>query len=176
MLQDEDDCTIWIRRSTGQLCTDLIEPNNITNLVGFWDDMSGLQGLFSLGTPNAEGAIIDSLTLEQYHRICDWNLRKYRRFPVSASIIVNLGTVVSCPSSNRFEDSVEIASLSNPEIYWGHWVPIQKVEREVTEVLPSHWKPIQGVEGEVTEGDWTRYEYIIWPASRSALIPLISQL
>jgi hypothetical protein len=105
--------------------------------------------------PNTESAVIESLTLEQYHEICFWELKKAR--PIySSSAVIKVGAVLFCPSSNRLEDSIEIATLPNAEIKLVPWT------------LPMG--STNGVLGEVTEDGWMRYQYLILPAKGSALI------
>jgi hypothetical protein len=89
---------------------------------------------------------IDSLTLEQYHKICYWNLLQYRKIYCSASATVNLNTIIVCASGDRLEDSVEIALLHDAEIY------------------PGHWRTPERATGEVMEGGWTRYCNVILAA------------
>jgi hypothetical protein len=96
-----------------------------------------MQDLFILGAPNTAAIVIDSLTLEQYHKIIHWNLAKFRIISSAASTIVKVGAIVSCPPSNQLEDAVEISVL-NPGIYVTYWA-------------------IKGMVGEVTEDGWTRY-------------------
>jgi hypothetical protein len=132
------DCTFWIRHSTGRLCTDLIQPNSITHLYGLRTETS-LQGLFSLSAQNMEAAVIRSLTLDQYHDICYWSLSRSRVFHSSCPIVVNLGAILFCSPSNRLDEAVEIALLSNPDNWCGRW--------ETT----------RGAHGDHTEDGWSRY-------------------
>lgn len=138
LLQYERECTFWIRGSTGRLCTDLAQSNNLSQLFSDPRDIPSMQELFPLGSPNTEAIVIDCLTLEQYHRITYWNLGHRRTLSTSASIIANLGAILSWSSSNRLEDAVEISSTS-PKNQWGDWVTIQ------------------GMKGGLTEDGWTRY-------------------
>ncbi|KAF7340623.1 hypothetical protein MSAN_02134100 [Mycena sanguinolenta] len=57
---------------------------------------------------------IDSLTLEQYHCICNYNLVQYRHFDLSASTTVSPGAVYR-RSNDQVEDWVEIAFLPSVE-------------------------------------------------------------
>ncbi|KAF7377037.1 hypothetical protein MSAN_00121800 [Mycena sanguinolenta] len=83
---------------------------------------------------------IDSLTLEQYYRICILNLRQDRRFELSASTALNLGAVFHCPG-DPFEDSVEIAFLSSTEAPY-----------------LDDWTTLEGGTGEVMPNGWTRFQ------------------
>jgi hypothetical protein len=107
-----------------------------SGLVG---GISGGQGIKSLDLPNQEAIAIDALTLDQYHKICYWNLSRHRNLYCSASATVNLNTIIVCPSGDRLEDSVEIALLPDTELYLGDWITAA------------------GVTGEGMEGGWTRY-------------------
>jgi hypothetical protein len=93
----------------------------------------------SLSASNTEAAIIESLTLEQYHEICSWNLKQLRPLHSSSTKVVNMGAVLSCPLSHALEDYVEIATLPSADIHLDPWT------------LPS-----TDME-EVTEDGWTRY-------------------
>ncbi|KAJ6592394.1 hypothetical protein B0H19DRAFT_1055122 [Mycena capillaripes] len=83
--------------------------------------------------------VIGTLTLQQYHGICYLNLRRARTVTISTPIAVNrgieanLGTVVSWPSTNRLEDSIEVVSSPNGEVAVGHWIPPWGSRREKTE-------------------------------------------
>ncbi|KAF7377024.1 hypothetical protein MSAN_00120500 [Mycena sanguinolenta] len=84
-------------------------------------------------------AFINSLTLEQYHRICDWNLGQRRSLELSASTTVNLGAVYR-RSNDQVEDGVEIAFLPSAEApYVGHWT----ISGGIGEVMPSGWTRFQ---------------------------------
>jgi hypothetical protein len=101
-------------------------------------NIPAMQDVFHFNAAYAEPIIIDSLKLEQYHRIIYWNLGHPRTISTSASVIVNLGAIILCPSSNQLEDATQI-SFFNPRIQWGRWATTQ------------------GMEGEITEDGWTRY-------------------
>ena len=74
--QHQPECTSWIRRSTGRLCVDLIPGDFLSYWIGPGDKISHPHGLQSLDTPNQEAVVIDSLTLEQYHEICYYDLKQ----------------------------------------------------------------------------------------------------
>ncbi|KAJ6492286.1 hypothetical protein C8R45DRAFT_928577 [Mycena sanguinolenta] len=120
--------TKWIRRSTG--CA-WLDPNS---------SKSPALSKYSLSADaKTITAFIDSLKLEQYHRICTRHLRQYRRFDLSASTPVTLGVVSHC-CRDLLEDSVEIAFLQSAEATWlGNWT----ISGEGT--------------GEVMHDGWTRY-------------------
>ncbi|KAF7337088.1 hypothetical protein MVEN_02146000 [Mycena venus] len=137
-------CTFWIRRSTGRLCVDL-QPGGF---MFFWQSMTNVNGpeifysdgIKSLNIPAEEVMIIDSLTLQQYHTVCSWELSRFRWISISSLIPVNLGAVISCSSGRRLEDLVEIASLYNVEPRFCRW--------------KMAGKPI----ADVTKNDWTRLD------------------
>ncbi|KAJ6462970.1 hypothetical protein C8R45DRAFT_1220440 [Mycena sanguinolenta] len=91
----------------------------------------------------SEGAVIDSLTLEQYHAISYWVLSIYRSMSISPSQSVNLGSVYHCPSHNTFDDVVEIAWLPNTE-FWSN--------------ISWHGSGNGLRFGELMAGGWTRLE------------------
>ncbi|KAJ6462916.1 hypothetical protein C8R45DRAFT_1080519 [Mycena sanguinolenta] len=107
--------TRWIRRSTGRLCTELTPAGDNLQIsaVPLDRELSGLSGIYHISAETIT-TFINSLTPEQYHRICDFNLAQHRHFDLSASTTVNLGAVFHCPS-DRVEDSTEIAFLPTAE-------------------------------------------------------------
>jgi hypothetical protein len=136
---------------------DLIPPDNLTFLIfafrSLQDHIPGPQGM-SLSASNTEAAIIESLTLEQYHEICSWNLKQLRLLRSSSPMIVNVGAVLYCPLSSGFEDSVEIASVPSANLTLGPWT-LYSTDTS------------QRVLGEVTEDGWTRYQYFLPPGNLS---------
>jgi hypothetical protein len=105
--------------------------------------LSGRQGTNSLDLPNQEAIAIDGLTLEQYHEICYWNLSRCRTFDCSTSAITP-NAIITCPSGDQLEDSVEIARFPGAGVYL------------------DDWTTAEGATGEVMEGGWTRYyEFIL---------------
>ncbi|KAJ7863402.1 hypothetical protein B0H13DRAFT_2565184 [Mycena leptocephala] len=134
----EDHLTVWIHRSSGRLCADLI-PSNTQYWSLFDRSLAFRPGIKSLDLPNEEVMAINALTLEQYHQICYWDLSRHRKFYCSASATVNLNAISVCASGDRLEDLVEIALLLDGEVY------------------PDTWETMEGVRGEVMEGGWTRF-------------------
>ncbi|KAJ6462832.1 hypothetical protein C8R45DRAFT_523594 [Mycena sanguinolenta] len=135
------ECTSWIRRSTGRLCTELTPSSDNLWLSTIPLEAPALSGISSLSA-GAEiiTTLIDSLTLVQYHFICTLNLRQYRRFDLSASTTMNLGAVFHC-SSDLLEDSNEIAFLPTAQ---GPWI--------------DNWTISEGGTGEVMPNGWTRFQ------------------
>jgi hypothetical protein len=117
---------------------DLIPSDSIHFYVV--EEVSHAQGFTSLNAPGQEAMVIESLTLEQYHRICYWNLSHRRKHLPSISITpdvsVNLGAIIGCSSSDQLQDWMEIASLPDVEVHWCDWY---------------------GEDGEDLEDGWTRY-------------------
>ncbi|KAF7377053.1 hypothetical protein MSAN_00123400 [Mycena sanguinolenta] len=135
-----EQCTNWIRHSTGRLCTELTEPSgqgwcNSLELVPHH-----LPRICITASHIESFDIVDWLTLEQYHHICIWNLRQHRSIALQADTIINLGAVIHC-SGNQLEDSVEIAlfpSVMAPILYG--WT----ISGEGTgEVMPNGWTRFQ---------------------------------
>jgi hypothetical protein len=118
---------------------DLIPANS----AHLWDAngtrVSPLPRIKPSAAPAQEAMAIESLTLEQYHEICYWDLSRRRNFYCSASATVNLHTIIVCPSGDRLEDSVEIALLPDTKVYLGDW------------------RTPETATGEVMEGGWTWY-------------------
>ncbi|KAJ6462850.1 hypothetical protein C8R45DRAFT_523986 [Mycena sanguinolenta] len=134
--------TRWIRRSTGRLCTELTLTHDGLSIYLNSPEIPGPSRLHSVSTLSTEAitTFIDSLTLEQYHYICFWNLRQYRHFDLSASTTVNPGAVFHC-SSDPLEDSVEIAFMPSAEApSLGDWT----ISGEATgDVMPNGWTRLQ---------------------------------
>ncbi|KAF7330672.1 hypothetical protein MSAN_02452500 [Mycena sanguinolenta] len=142
-----EECTNWIRRSTGRLCTELTPAND--NDYALWRSLSlhwdppesPLSGLHNLGLgAETVTTFIDSLTLEQYHRICAWHLGQLMIMDVSAFTTVNLGAVFLC-SGDRLEDSNEIVFLPNAEA-----------------LSLGDWRIVGGGTAHVMLNGWTRFQ------------------
>ncbi|KAF7337105.1 hypothetical protein MVEN_02148100 [Mycena venus] len=133
-------CTFLIRRSTGRLCVDLIHGNILLFLYRHQSIRSvetvRQQGCQSLNTPDQQAMVGESLTLEQYHSICRWDLSQNQTFTIPTASTVNLGAVISYSSGNLYEDSVEIASLSDVFIPQGCW---ESSEEPIGEVMEDGW-------------------------------------
>ncbi|KAF8173521.1 hypothetical protein K438DRAFT_1850278 [Mycena galopus ATCC 62051] len=138
-------CTFWMRRSTGRLCADLA-PGGV--MYFYWN--AGVpdtprQGIKSLDISDQEAMVINSLTLAQYHKICDWDLAKPRYIPISAPVTVTLGTVVdmscSCDDDQVGTSLEEVAFLSDV----------------LLQPFPDDWESSDGAEGEITDNGWTRF-------------------
>ncbi|KAF7340641.1 hypothetical protein MSAN_02136000 [Mycena sanguinolenta] len=133
----------WMRRSTGQLCTELTPGDNLRmncNPPKF----PGLSRVHLLSTcTKTVTNFIGSLTLEQYHRICSLNQRQHRRFDLSARpTTINLGAVSLC-SSNLLENSIEIAFLPRVDSH-----------------CLGDWTTFEGGTGEITPKGWTRFQSV----------------
>jgi hypothetical protein len=115
-----------------------LTPRNFIYLSYSVGEISHPQGITSLDTADQAATVIDSLTLEQYHDICYWELSRRRTVAISTDITVNLGVVLAC-SSDQFQDSVEIVSLPDVKINCNDWY---------------------GAAGEAIDNGWTRY--LIW--------------
>ncbi|KAJ6555965.1 hypothetical protein B0H19DRAFT_138114 [Mycena capillaripes] len=111
-------CTFWIRRSTGRLCAELV-PNNDYLLC--YGGIASPQTIKVLDTPNQETMVVDSLTLDQYYKICYWELSRIRHLYGSAQITVNLGAIILCSAGVQLEDSVEIALLPDEKVNVEKW-------------------------------------------------------
>jgi hypothetical protein len=131
--------TVWIRRSTGQLCAELIRPSD--PIFAFHSrHISNFQGTTASVPSNAEeGIVVESLTTEQYHRICSRDLAQYQNIYNSSSMTVKLGAIISWSPGYPREEPVEIAYApnANPRVYG--------------------WATFEGAKGVVMENGWTRY-------------------
>ncbi|KAF8144060.1 hypothetical protein K438DRAFT_589322 [Mycena galopus ATCC 62051] len=100
---DENDCTFFMRSSTGRFCADLVP--NYPEITFFSSDRNAEEtcrrGLEPLAAPDIDAAVINSLTLNQYHQVCYWhNLSLYRSTSSFSSKLVNLGAVYSTSSDS----------------------------------------------------------------------------
>ncbi|KAF7377028.1 hypothetical protein MSAN_00120900 [Mycena sanguinolenta] len=132
--------TLWIRRSTGRLCTELSRGHDVLAPHLDSGDLLDSSRVYPLGAvAETITTFIGSLTLEQYHNICVYNLGQYRHFDLSASTTVNVGAVFRC-SGNPLEDSVEIAFLPSAVSILYNWT----ISRGGTgEVMPNGWTRFQ---------------------------------
>ncbi|KAJ7679403.1 hypothetical protein DFH06DRAFT_1078885 [Mycena polygramma] len=83
---------------------------------------------------------VNSLTLGQYHLICNYNLGRLRMASVSASATVDLPVVLHWPSGSHFQESVKIASI--PDV----------------DIPPRSWW-CRETKGDVMKNGWTRYHW-----------------
>ncbi|KAJ7017085.1 hypothetical protein C8F04DRAFT_1093665 [Mycena alexandri] len=130
------ECTFWIRRSTGKLCTDLISTNISHRIQTPQPDSYEIT--FSQ-PPNEQAITVDSLSVQKYHEICYWDLSQVRHIHNSTPVTVNLGAIISWSSSDHLEAPLMLASVSHVEF------PMLR------------WHITRGGRGEVTESGWTRW-------------------
>ncbi|KAF7337146.1 hypothetical protein MVEN_02152600 [Mycena venus] len=116
-----NDCTVWIRRSTGRLCAELTTPINVVILRETLDESPSPRGVHYLRTSNTEAMVINMLTLEEYCDVCFRNLSHWQDGDISLSIIVNVGAVIFLPEDDVLKHWVEIASLADAEISVDSW-------------------------------------------------------
>ncbi|KAF8212702.1 hypothetical protein K438DRAFT_1927996 [Mycena galopus ATCC 62051] len=117
-----DECTLWIRRSTGRLCVDLVPGSTMLSWRTYSHEISRHQGLHSMVAQNSVAMAIDSLTLDQYHEISYWEQAQRHSTSILPPMTVKLGTVVACSGGHRLKDLTEIAFLpSVDQDYVPHW-------------------------------------------------------
>ncbi|KAJ7890299.1 hypothetical protein B0H13DRAFT_2040637 [Mycena leptocephala] len=146
-------CTFWIRHSTGRLCADLLPGNFLLGqfasdrrpTLGLWQEM------FSLNVPHMEAMVIDSLTLEQFHAICHWDLSRWRTAGFPIPVTVHFGALLVTSGSDS--DYLNEVVSSNIMIHLPRWKTFRRWDINTP-----------GTRGEATEDGWTRYSYFIWPA------------
>lgn len=107
--------------------------------------------MFSLNVPHMEAVVINSLTLEQFHSICHWDLVQWRAGNFCVPVTVHLGAILLASGSD------EIVFSSNIMTHSPRWTTLHRWDTETPEAR-----------GDVTEDGWTRYSYFIWPAWRPA--------
>ncbi|KAF7368227.1 hypothetical protein MVEN_00142600 [Mycena venus] len=130
----EKKSTFWIRRSTSQLCVELVQPNDPIDL-GSWRLVDISKGAHSLIESHMEDTLTKSLSLEDYHHICWFHLAQYREISGSLSSSVNLGAIIYCSLSNKLDESVEIVSLPDMEVVRYPW----SVGRVIGEAMEDGW-------------------------------------
>ncbi|KAJ7928262.1 hypothetical protein B0H13DRAFT_1007651 [Mycena leptocephala] len=141
---DDRDCTIWIRRSTGRVCADLVPGNFSLGALMSHErpTLDQWQQLFSVNVPHMEAMVIDSLTLEQFHAICCWD----QSSPWGVSMnqrTVHLGAIL-VKSGSDWDYLDEVVSSRNI-IILPHWRAFSRWDR-----TPAR--------GEVIEDGWTRFD------------------
>ncbi|KAK7029958.1 hypothetical protein R3P38DRAFT_2523925, partial [Favolaschia claudopus] len=151
-------CTFFLRPSTGQLCIDL-EGHNYTGLyVGLinTESFSPLSLLSSIDTK----IIMDTLTVEQYHKIsCSstWAFCKLTPIEFLPTATVHLGAVYHTPGHHDLSNPVAIA-------------PMLDIDR-----FDYVWRVDDYVNPHITESGWNRelgekIELYLWaPISGSSL-------
>ncbi|KAJ7669921.1 hypothetical protein DFH06DRAFT_1372340, partial [Mycena polygramma] len=135
------ECTMWIRRSTGRLCVDLMVPCepiyvDLDNHASLTISDSEATPFVSGDTHIIEALAIDALTLEHYHQVCSYSLCHHHSIDIPAGVTVYLRRVILRTSNNDF---VEIASLPEGETHFSGWYNGGQAE------------------GEIMENGWTRF-------------------
>ena len=106
-------------------------------------DVRPADKILTFDAPNLETNTIDSLTLEHYHDICSLHLVQHHVVFDPVQEPVKLGAILSF--SSELNQWVEIASLTERELYC------------------SGWQAYPDVAGETTIEGWTRYYlYLPW--------------
>ncbi|KAJ7669885.1 hypothetical protein DFH06DRAFT_1372259 [Mycena polygramma] len=128
-------CTMWIRRSTGRLCVDLMVPCepiylNLDNHASLTISDSEATPFVSGDTHIIEALAIDALTLELYHEVCYRTLFRSCTFDFPDGVTIYPGMVISRPSKTDF---VEIASLMEEETASSGWFNLGLVAGEIME-------------------------------------------
>jgi hypothetical protein len=99
---------VWIRSSTGHLCIDLTPPE--TQPVELGDvDGGPLSSGTSLLAPSFGSETMMSMSLREYHKICDWYLYRQHYWSVSPNVSGKLGSI-RYSSGPEYEGSLEVAS------------------------------------------------------------------
>ncbi|KAK6996498.1 hypothetical protein R3P38DRAFT_1963051 [Favolaschia claudopus] len=171
----QPECTFWMRRKTGQLCADIAVRGNIMHF--YWSaapsagspshqarcipsKSKSITSLFHspANIAEQEEAVIKSLSLAQYHKICDWDLARprYLLVPVSPAVPVRLGTVIRwCHSAtpdkdtpDNFEEVAYLAPNPNSDM---EEVPFDLAAEE------AEWMVSNNAPWEVLDTGWIRF-------------------
>lgn len=100
-----------------------------------------------------EAMVTDSLTMEQFHAICRWDLARYQVKGSPTPATVRLGAIL-VTSGHGLDYLDAVVPSSNITINLPRWETIQDWGYTRT----------PGARGEVTEDGWTRYSYSIQSA------------
>ncbi|KAF7344250.1 hypothetical protein MVEN_01716300 [Mycena venus] len=142
------DYTPWIRLSTGLLIIELTPPHSMDvalYLVGYGLPPSRT----SLLNPPPATEIITSMSLNDYHNICSWDLDQLRNFTISTHVPIRLGSIRQS-SGAEYENSFEIAFASN-------WEAVDHGWRTEDLIVEGCWTRITLEEGtSILENGWTR--------------------
>ncbi|KAJ7315696.1 hypothetical protein DFH08DRAFT_755182, partial [Mycena albidolilacea] len=107
--------TAWIRRSSGQLCAELVPPCTPQPEL-YYPGETRFHRISSAS--DTDLVVIESLTMYDYHNICFTNLSQFQTISISASMTVKPGTIVSRSPGHPLEDPVEIAYAPNMETFF----------------------------------------------------------
>jgi hypothetical protein len=117
---------VWIRSSTGHLCLDLTPPE--TEAVDLGDvDGGPLPSGTSLFSPPSVSEMIMSMSLRDYHKICDWYLGRQHSWSASSNVSMKLGSI-RYSSGPEYESSLEVGCIdcSIHDLGWSTMDPIIK--------------------------------------------------
>ncbi|KAJ6518075.1 hypothetical protein C8R47DRAFT_5096 [Mycena vitilis] len=101
---------------------------------------SNFPALTSLKAPGTESMAVNSLELDQYHRICSLSLARCRVACVPASGTIHLESLIYWPSGSEFQESSHLASIPGLQAPFGGWLN-------------------SGMEGNVMQNGWARYHF-----------------
>ncbi|KAJ7134159.1 hypothetical protein C8R46DRAFT_1048165 [Mycena filopes] len=131
--QDLGNLTLWIRRSTTQLCIDpLAESRRLDDLIFCpLEELAGKAAPWDVfSTPNPELTAIRHLSLAQYHQIC-YGLGRYRlRTLPSVYVTTPPGEVIPWAPEGCFEnfevlarvpDGQPFGHIGKPALHWDQW-------------------------------------------------------
>jgi hypothetical protein len=115
---------VWIRSSTGHLCIDLAPPGTDGVIL---DDVDGgsLPSGTSLFASPSESETITTMSLREYHKLCDWYLGRPHHWSVSPNVSVKLGSI-RYSSGPEYEGSLEVAS-SNCSMADSGWATMNPI-------------------------------------------------
>ncbi|KAJ6464934.1 hypothetical protein C8R45DRAFT_497400 [Mycena sanguinolenta] len=155
----DDECTFFIRASTGRLCADLRRSGMWPLRPGY--DTSTLQSV------NMEANVIKSLTLKQYHEICTWALSMHLYVSISSDgVTVNFGQVVAFSAGDRSDDFLtKIDNTSSWDVTAIASIPTLEFD------LDSYgWTMERNVIACPMENGWTRLSFLSpWFSSRDIM-------
>ncbi|KAF7353294.1 hypothetical protein MSAN_01517400 [Mycena sanguinolenta] len=133
---DYNSLPVWIRPSTGELCLDLVQGGTATSFGLPWWQLHILRlENVSLDAPDSEGAIISSLSQDQYYELCSGlPIARLLRFQISTQYAVGQGILRSDSQRGTCVRITGPLVLPEKELYWDDYNG-----RAAGELLPNSW-------------------------------------
>ncbi|KAJ7472568.1 hypothetical protein FB451DRAFT_299281 [Mycena latifolia] len=141
-----EECTLWIRPSTGRLCIDFW-PSGTRISPFYFDILLGPPPLIpfcQLG-PDQDFIIMNSFQLRQYHELVLRYLSIAGRSSIESHGSVQLGSIISCPTGQYFKDAPVIAHMSDCALEDFGWHCYPSLEAKLSKLT-------------LARNSWTRFE------------------
>ncbi|KAJ6577023.1 hypothetical protein DFH09DRAFT_1276386 [Mycena vulgaris] len=137
-----EDCTLWIRPSTGRLCIDFW-PSGYQISPFYFDVLLGRPPLipFRVLGPDQDCTIVYSFQLKQYHELVLRYLSTTDRFSIETGGSVQLGSIISGFAGPGFKRGAEIAYTSDCALEDFGWHVSSSLDEKLSNISPmgSGW-------------------------------------